>query len=291
MTQYSNGVPGPTTGGSIDDSNKGSFNPTVAARWDINDEWDLRGAAYKSFRAPGLNNLYRSFSSTTSITIANPFLFPETLNGGEIGMDFHRRDVEVNATAWLYDVNNLIASYKVPNAAAAPPQVVAICGPTLSNCPPTVNFNTNAQNGRSYGLELAGKWRIAAPLTLDATYVRTLSYYTSSSVGDPLGQQLGAVPVNLATLGLAWQTTPNWRNYAQLRWEGSMFLDVNHTIPQPAFTTFNLSTSYQVAPALNLFATIVNLFDTHYADNATTSASGSILGMPRAFTAGVRWQF
>ncbi len=58
---------------------------------------------------------------------------------------------------FLYDIKNLIASYRVPNAAAAPPQVIAICGPMLANCPATVNFNTNAQNGRSYGLELAGR--------------------------------------------------------------------------------------------------------------------------------------
>ena len=129
MTQYNNALPGPSTGGTIADSTKGSFNPTLAFRWDVNDQWDLRGAAYKSFRAPGLNNLYRSFSSTTSITIANPLLFPETLKGGEIGTDFRGRNFEINATLWLYNVDDLIASFKVPNAAAAPPQVIAICGP------------------------------------------------------------------------------------------------------------------------------------------------------------------
>ena len=154
-----------------------------------------------------------------------------------------------------------------------------------------MNFNTNAQNGRSYGLELAGRWRIAAPLTLDATYVRTLSYYTESSVGDPIGTQLGAVPVNVATMGLAWQTTASWRNYVQLRWSSSMFLDVNKTIPQPAFTTLDLNTSYEISKTLSLFGSVVNLVNTHYADNATTSASSSTLGMPRALTAGLRWRF
>jgi outer membrane receptor for ferric coprogen and ferric-rhodotorulic acid len=42
---------------------------------------------------------------------------------------------------------------------------------------------------------------------------------------------------------------------------------------------------------LELFGSAVNLFDKHYADNATTSASSSTLGMPRTLTAGLRWRF
>ena len=291
MTPYINGVPGATTGGATDDSHKGSFDPTIAFRWTVTDEWDIRGAAYRSFRAPGLNNLYRSFSSTTAITIANPFLFPETLTGGEIGADYRRRNVEVNATAFLYDIKDLIAAFRVPNAAAAPPQVIAICGPTLANCPPTVNFNTNAQNGRSWGLELVGRFTLSPDVSLNAAYVYTRSYYTESSVGDPIGAQLGAVPKKVATLGVAWQTTAQWRNDAELRYTSRMYLDVAHTIPQEQFTVVNLSTTWRFSPDFEAFGSIVNLFDKHYADNATTSASSSTLGMPRALTGGVRWRF
>jgi len=291
MTPYASGVPGPTTGGSIADSSKGSFDPTLALRWSVSEDLDLRAAAYRSFRAPGLNNMYRSFSSTTSITIANPLLFPETLTGGEVGGDFRSRGLEINATMFLYIVQNLIASYRVPNAAAAPPQVIAICGPTLANCPPTVNFNTNAQNGRSWGLELVGRWQVAPQVTLDAAYMYTRSYYTASSVGDPLGAQLGALPENLVTAGVSFAPVPQWTNYIGVRWNGSMFLDVNHTIPQPEFSVVNLSTSYRIDGNLELFGTIVNLFDKHYADNPTTSASSSILGAPRTMTAGLRWRF
>ena len=63
---------------------------------------------------------------------------------------------------FIYDIKDLIASYRILNAASAPPQVIAICGPTLANCPATVNFNTNAQDGRSYGLELVGRWDVSS---------------------------------------------------------------------------------------------------------------------------------
>ena len=135
MSRYTNGVPGPQRGGDVPDSNKGAFDPTLAVRYTLTDEFDLRAAAYKSFRAPGLNNLYRSFSSATSITIANPLLYPETLTGGEIGADYRAPGREVNATVFLYDIKDLIASYRILNAANAPPQVIAICGPTLGQLP------------------------------------------------------------------------------------------------------------------------------------------------------------
>ncbi|HTN50042.1 MAG TPA: TonB-dependent receptor [Burkholderiaceae bacterium] len=291
MTRYSGGKPGATLGGDVPDSNKGQFDPALAARYAVSEDIDIRGAVYKSFRAPGLNNLYRSFSSTTSITIANPFLFPETMTGGEIGGDFRTAKMEVNATAFIYDIQNLIASYRVLNAATAPPQVIAICGPTLANCPATVNFNTNAQDGRSYGLELAGRYNLTPTISADAAYMYTRSYYTASSVGDPLGNQLGAVPTNLFTAGLTWQTAPAWQNFIGLRYTGGMYLDVNHTIPQGGFVVVNLSTSYRVNSNIELFGNIVNLFNEKYSDSATTSASSKTLGMPFALNVGVRGWF
>ncbi len=45
----------------------------------------LRGAAYRGFRAPSLNELYRPFRLGNNLTLANPALKPETLSGVEMG--------------------------------------------------------------------------------------------------------------------------------------------------------------------------------------------------------------
>jgi iron complex outermembrane receptor protein len=291
MTRYTNGTPGTTAGGPVADSHKGSFNPSVAARLEVTNAFSFRGAAYRAFRAPGLNNLFRSFSSTTSITIANPNLEPETLTGGEVGADFRSGAVTVGATLFEYDTKSLIASYKIPNAAAAPAAVVAICGPTLSNCPATVNFNTNGQNSISRGAELTWRWRIAPTVSVDGGYTYTDSHYTSTTTGDPVNVQLGAVPTNVVTAGLTLQPTKRWNAYAGARYNGTMFLDVNHTIPQAAFTLINLSTSYRVWDPLEIYAGVTNLTDKKYADNSTTSAAGETLGLGRSITSGLRYRF
>ncbi|HEV8217920.1 MAG TPA: TonB-dependent receptor, partial [Gemmatimonadaceae bacterium] len=105
MTKYTNGTAGATSGGAIADSHETSFDPSISARLDIAHGLSVRGAAYKSFRAPGLNNLYRSFSSTTSITVANPLLEPERLQGGEIGADWRTKALDLGATWFQYNTN------------------------------------------------------------------------------------------------------------------------------------------------------------------------------------------
>ena len=291
MTRYANGVAGTANGGAIADSHQNSLNPSVLARFEVTNQLSLRGAAYRAFRAPGLNNLYRSFSSTTSITIANPTLSPETLTGGEVGADFRAGRVTIGATAFQYNTKALIASYKIANAASAPAAVIAICGPTLSNCPATVNFNTNGQDAVSRGLELVGSWRIAATATLDGGYTYTDSHYQSTTTGDPVNTQLGATPKTFGTLGVTWQIMPRWDSFIGMRHNGAMFLDVNHTIPQPAFTLLNLSTAFRLNQKLEVYGTATNLTDVKYADNGTTSAAGQTLGLGRALTSGVRYRF
>lgn len=291
MTKYANGTAGATSGGAIADSHETSFDPSISARLDVVNGLSLRGAAYKSFRAPGLNNLYRSFSSTTSITVANPLLAPERLNGGEIGADWRTKALDVGATWFQYNTNGLIAAYKVPNAQAAPAAVVAICGATLANCPATVNFNTNGQNAVSRGLELTGLWRVAPRLSVDAGYTYTDSHYSSATTGDPVNAQLGAVPTHLETIGTTWRLTSRWNAFVGARHNDAMFLDVNHTIYQPAFTLVNASTSYRATARVEVYGSVTNATDVRYADNATTSAAGEILGLHRSFSSGLRLRF
>ena len=70
-----------------------------------------------------------------------------------------------------------------------------------------------------------------------------------------------------------------------------MFLDVNHTIYQPAFTIVNASTSYRATERVEIYGSVNNATDVRYADNATTSAAGEILGLYRSFSSGLRLRF
>lgn len=291
MTKFTAGVAGTPLGGNLEDVSKGSLNPSVTTRFNLSEHFAIRGAAYRAFRAPGLNNLYRSFSSTTSITIANPGLLPETLTGGEAGIDIRGRAFSVGATAFQYNTKSLIASYRITSAAVAPPEVIAICGPTLSNCPATVNLNTNSQDAISRGLEFVATWEIVPSVTVDGTFTYTDSHYETSTTGDPIGVQLGGIPRDVVTLGVDFEPTSRWNLYASVRNTGGMYLDVNRTIPQKHFALFSASTSYRLSDRLQVYGSAVNLGREVYTDNATTSAASKTLGMPRAITSGLRLTF
>lgn len=296
LTKYTAGVPGSPSERNVPDSSITRFDPSLALRYAASDDIAVRGAVYKAFRAPGLNNLYRTFASSTSITIANPDLAPENLKGWEIGADGRWLSLSLSATYFHYAIDNMVTSYKVASVASAPTSVLNICGnaafgSAASNCPGTVNFNSNGQNGIARGIELNGDWKMSEAWSANAAYVRTDSYYTATSTGEPTGTQLGGVPRNVATLGLDWQPPSRLHARAELRYTGSLFLDIARSIPQSAFTTLNLSANYQASKDLELFAALVNATDRQYADNATTNASSQTLGMPRTFSAGLKIRF
>jgi iron complex outermembrane receptor protein len=291
MAKFTNGAAGPTSGGALPNSDKGAFNPSLSVRYELADGIAVRGAAYRSFRTPGLNNLYRSFSSTTSITIANPSLAPETLTGGEVGVDLQRGVFRFGATAFQYNTKGLIATYKIQDAASAPAAVLTICGTDLTGCPSTVNYYTNSQDATSRGLELTGAWQTTPRFGVTGSYTYTDSHYTATSTGDPTSVQLGAIPKSAATLGLSWRVGGRLVTSASARYNGAMYLDVNQTIRQPSFILVGATASYQITRQWEVYGSAVNLSNVIYSDNATTSAASQTLGLPRSFTAGVRWNF
>jgi outer membrane cobalamin receptor len=291
LTPYKDGAPQETTGGAIPNSDKSAFDPSFSARYEVDSHLALRGAVYKAFRAPGLNNLYRSYSSTTSISIANPNLSTETLFGGEVGADVHVGPVTLGGTAFQYSTTDLIATYKVTSAAAAPAAVTAICGPTLSNCPSNINFNTNGQNALSRGLEFTGEWTAARFLSFDGAFTYTDSHYTFTTTGDPTGVQLGAIPKDVATLAATWRITPRWTGVVSGYYNGGMYLDVDQQVPQRAFALLDVSTAYQLTRQLSLWFAANNVTAVSYVDNATTSATSEDLGLPQTFTGGIRCRF
>jgi iron complex outermembrane receptor protein len=287
---------GSTTGGAVQDSSKTSFNPGLALRYAFTDELSGRAAAYRSFRAPGLNNMYRSFSSSTSITIANPSLKPETMSGGEVGLDWRGASSQLGATLFSYQVKDMIASYQIANVGVAPGEVLTVCGSaafntTGSNCPATVNLNSNGQDGRTQGLELAGHTQLAAGLGADGGYTWTRAIYTHTTTGDPVHTQLPGVPRGVWVVGLNAQASPELRLGAQLRCTQGMWLNIAETVRQGGFTVLNLSADYALRKNLHANLAVANAADRVYSDASASSLSARSMSLPRTVVATLRSEF
>lgn len=291
---------GVTTGGELPASDKSAFNPSLALRYELTDAASLRAAAYKAFRAPGFNNLTRTFGTGTSTTIANPDLAPETLTGWELGGDYRKGPLSLSATYFMYDIKDMIATYTA-KAGSAPAQVQLICGgPALPGCGGSAKYYTNDQDGRAHGVELTGNWRIRHDLSLDAWYTRTETYLTrhGNIVTDPVGVQLVAVPKDLASIGVNWRPLEKLRTFAEVRYIGAMLLDTTSTngttrFGQGSNTVVNASANWAWRPSVDVFGSVVNLFDRAYSENAYAynQPYNRSLSQPRALSAGLRMRF
>src|SRR4029079_9945517 len=81
------------------------------------DAWSLALSAYRSFRAPTLNELYRGFRVGDVVTQANPQLRPERLHGAELGAGWTPRGLRgaphLRATAFWMDLDDPVANLTV----------------------------------------------------------------------------------------------------------------------------------------------------------------------------------
>lgn len=290
---------GASTGGALPDASKTAFNPSIALRYELSGNLSLRSAVYKAFRAPGFNNLTRTFGTGTSTTIANPDLAPENLRGAEAGADYRAGTLRLGLTCFRYDISDMIATFTA-RANNAPQQVQLICGgPALPSCNGSARYYTNDQDGTARGVEASAAWRLAPQLSVDINATHTSTYLTrrGAVVTDPLGVQLTGVPKNVATAAFAWAPNDKWRARLQGRYTGPMLLDTTSSpglrFGQRSSSVWDISAEYRVRTGLALFARATNVFDRRYSEGtySVSQAYSQILSPPRAINAGVRASF
>ncbi len=290
---------GATTGGPLPAWSKTAFNPSAAARYELSESLSVRGAAYKAFRAPGFNNITRTFGTGTSTTIANPDLTPENLVGWESGADYRRGDFSLGATFFRYDISDMIATFTA-RSGSAPAQVQLICGgAALPTCGGAARYYTNEQDGRAQGIEATVNWKVSKQLKLDAFVTRTETFLTrrGSVVTDPLDVQLVGIPKNVATVGAVWAPQQAWRLRLQGRYTGPMLLDTTSSpgvrFSQGGNSVWDASAEYRWSPAIALSLRATNLTDRRYSENAysASQAYNQTLSPPRALSAGLRASF
>jgi iron complex outermembrane receptor protein len=235
----------------------GQISPQLAIRIRATPWLALRAAAYRSFRAPTLNELYRPFQVGPVRTDANSSLGPETYYGGEAGIDLGQW---LTATAFASRLEHPIVNVTVGN---------------------NEQMRENLGEARLAGVEMRGSWSPVRPILFSAawTFVRSRVAGTSFALPqDPEHRLTGAITFNRSDLFVLT---------FRASWTSSQYEDDQNTLRLPGFAVFNVSISRNLTSNLEVFASAENLFDRRY----LVGLQGGVatIGQPLFLRAGFRW--
>jgi len=281
--QSSNGIDTfPPGFGSIPDVNKYRFTPRADARYRLDDALALRGAYYQSFRAPTMDQLYRTYADTTAgIFEGNPFLKPETLEGEEMGVDYNLPGLRSQFTFYTSKISNLITQRNLD-----PSEFPNLLGVNCGFDPVAFTFlsctrNINAASALARGFEAETTWEIGGGFSSEWTYTYADSHYTADPV-DPtaVGNRLEGVPMHNASAGLTYDDVSGWQASVVLRYISKSFGDAHPEdgLIQNAHFVVDASASYPLSRNIRAFVKAQNLFDKSYI--ASNGGGAPILGTP-----------
>ena len=280
-----------------------SFNPTLGIKYYVNDNFDLRAAVYRNFAAPGMNQLYRTFLSGSSITIANPNLAPQTNFGQEIGFDLRtkEKDASLSVTVFNNNLSNFIDGATMCTTVATCNPLIAGTGLAAGSIT-SLRQNVNAGSATLRGYEILGQATLSKTIKVNLGFTQTWAYLTSSDyVASPTNEQLGQVPPWMVNAGVQWQATPELALSGQLQSFPAFWNNTAHTQLNDGATLVNLGFRYQLDKTVQLYGNVQNLFNvnylaqgmtyTAYQSSAISSSGVPSMGPPRWFTLGVRATF
>jgi outer membrane receptor protein involved in Fe transport len=154
----------------LPDRSDTAFSPRAAAQYAINDKLRVFVSGQRSFRAPSLNELYRSFRVGNVLTNANPYLTAERLSGGEAGLSARINKRLLLRGSYFYD----IITDPISNV-------------TLSSTATLITRQRqNLGSTRSEGIDVSAQTKLTNKLSLDFAYQYAAAVVLSSPAAPAL---------------------------------------------------------------------------------------------------------
>ncbi len=250
-----------------------AFNPRLSLIYRPVEQLSFRVAAYRAFRAPTLNELYRSFRVGDTLTQSNEKLIAERLTGGEAGASWTpARGVSARATAFWTETSNPITNV------------------TLSVTPALITRERrNLGRTRSRGIEaeadfnVARFWQITAGyLFVDATVRKAPQDATL------IGLQLPQVPRHQFTLQTSYSNPKYATAAVQFRAIGRQFDDDQNRLPLGSFAVVDATLARSFGRYFEAFVAVQNLLDEKIIVARTPIEN---IGAPRLIRGGIRIRF
>ena len=253
----------------------------IAAGRTLGATLDVRAAAYRGWRLPTLNELYRPFRAGADATAANAALDPERLRGVEAGADWTPVEgAKLSVTAFANRLRGAIANVSLGTGPGLFPQVgfVAAGG--------TFRQRQNVAAIETRGLEIDASWS-SGPWRAAASYAFTNARIEAGGAASALdGKRPAQVAGHSGSASLGWEVDRVSLD-ATARLTGRQFEDDNNRRTLPAALTFDGVALVALTGRLSLEARIENLFDKQVIATLATDGTRE-RALPRTLWIGLR---
>jgi outer membrane receptor protein involved in Fe transport len=254
-----------------------ALSPRLAVLRSVSDHVAVTGSIYRAFRAPTLNELYRTFRVGNVSTLNNAFLTAERLTGAEAG---------VRLLGWNQKLN-MRGTYFWSDI------VDPVTNVTLSTTPTLITRQReNLGRTRSRGLEIDVSLRITPALQAYAGYTFTdatvLQYPGQPGGVNLVGLDVPQVPKNVFTWGLFYTSPSRLFVGVSGRFVGQQFDDDQNQFLLHRFYSMDVEVGRRVGEHLELFVAAENVLNQRYETARTPNVN---LGPPALVRIGLRMNY
>ena len=227
-----------------------AFSPRVALLHKLTENISLTVSGYRAFRAPTLNELYRSFRVGNVLTLANDKLRAERLTGGEAGVSVagFDRKLNVRGTFFWSELTRPIANV------------------TLSVTPALITRQRqNLGRTRSRGVEIEAEANITSTVTVSSGYQfvdATVLKFPANMLLE--GLLIPQVPRHIFTFQTRYSNPRRLTVAFQGRAVSSQFDDDQNQFRLNSYFTLDAFTLRSLGRGVEVFGAFENLFNQRY---------------------------
>ena len=264
------------------DRTSDALNPRASLLYRVGHGTSLTTSGYRAFRAPTLNELYRSFFQGNIKTNGNPALVAERLTGVEAGIrqSLLSDRLSLRMTFFWNDITN------------------AVVNVTIAQTPKPLREKENVDRTLSTGVNLDGEFRVSNALQFSGGYQfahAVVSGFTPNSLNPSLvGNWIPEVPHQQFTLQARYLNPRIFTATVQGTFVGQQFDDDLNSLLLKKFFTVDLYLGRSLGHGVEIFAAAENTFNQRYYTALTVVPNHPTvpsLGPPILARIGLRYQF
>jgi outer membrane receptor protein involved in Fe transport len=254
----------------LPDRRETAVSPRLTALYKATRRVSVSAAAYGAFRAPTLNELYRTFRVGNVVTLANDQPSAERVRGAEAGLRIQGDRSWARLTGFLARVRDPIANVTLASAADQ-----------------ITRQRQNLGRTRADGIEVEAATAVGERFRLSAGYLWVDSRVVSFPADRRLeGARVPQVARHQGTVQVRYAAPARITATLQARLNSAQFEDDQNLLPLAGFAVADTVVFRSVVRGLEAFIAVENLTDTRFEIGRTPVRS---LGPPRAVRVGLRF--